>query len=261
MLLYVLGILIALGYASELWRRRRAGAGWQRELNFVVDLLAMSAVILVVGVLVIMQLTNDPAAAQLPPTPGAEVASNVNPDPGGLTTSADEMVPDPTIAGEGADDDLPPQVEDDATPAADGEATPAPEEPDAEPSPDDGDEPEATATRRPTTGPTRTPRATASGAGVPRQFPVRRLRARLQRPVRRRQRGPRPPRARPLLLRKPLRLNQPRPKPLRQPLRRRQPPYPRHRHPHRPPPCRPPRAVRIRLWQAITCWQFQCATM
>lgn len=54
--LYIVGIAIAIGFALLLWRQHKSGVGWQREVSFVVDLVALSATALVVGVLVVAQL-------------------------------------------------------------------------------------------------------------------------------------------------------------------------------------------------------------
>ena len=54
--LYIVGIAIAIGFALLLWRQHKSGVGWQREVSFLVDLVALSATALVVGVLVVAQL-------------------------------------------------------------------------------------------------------------------------------------------------------------------------------------------------------------
>ncbi len=60
MVLYVVGIAIVGGLAALLWRKYKSGAAWQREASFFVDLLAMGATALIVGVLALSQLNQPP---------------------------------------------------------------------------------------------------------------------------------------------------------------------------------------------------------
>ena len=84
--LYIVGIAIAIGFALLLWRQHKSGAGWQREVSFLVDLVALSATALVVGVLVVAQLR-----------PSEEDAVALNPDeestPIAISTKAVENEP------------------------------------------------------------------------------------------------------------------------------------------------------------------------
>jgi LysM repeat protein len=64
MVLYLIGILLALAIAAMLWQQRKSSNNWQRQFTFFVDLLALSATALVVGVLAMVQLATpiNPAA-------------------------------------------------------------------------------------------------------------------------------------------------------------------------------------------------------
>jgi len=84
--LYIVGIAIAIGFALLLWRQHKSGVGWQREVSFLVDLVALSATALVVGVLVVAQLR-----------PSEEDAAKLSPDeestPIAISTKAVENEP------------------------------------------------------------------------------------------------------------------------------------------------------------------------
>jgi LysM repeat protein len=113
MVLYLLGILLALAIAALLWQQRKSSNNWQRQFTFFVDLLALSATALIVGVLAMVQLatpvttdaTGDPivvapANATVPPLPNPdseETLPNGNPMPegGGIR---------PTLAAEPTDE-------------------------------------------------------------------------------------------------------------------------------------------------------------
>ncbi len=104
MILYVVGIAIALGFAALLWRRRQQkGAGWQREVTFFVDLLALSATALIVGVLAMVQL-----------------ATPTQPGPGAALVSAPTDATAAPLDGRGSDDFILPEIIDETTPPADG---------------------------------------------------------------------------------------------------------------------------------------------
>lgn len=73
MILYIVGIAVALGFAALLWRQHKSGAGWQREVSFFLDLMALGATALMVGVLAMVQLGAGDAAAPASPTEVAAV--------------------------------------------------------------------------------------------------------------------------------------------------------------------------------------------
>lgn len=66
MVLYVIGVLIALAIAAMLWQQRKSSNNWQRQFTFFVDLLALSATALIVGVLAMVQLATpiNPASTE-----------------------------------------------------------------------------------------------------------------------------------------------------------------------------------------------------
>lgn len=85
MVLYLIGILLALAIAAMLWQQRKSSNNWQRQFTFFVDLLALSATALVVGVLALVQL--------------ATPATSGTPDEGVLSAPADATIePLPEIA-------------------------------------------------------------------------------------------------------------------------------------------------------------------
>jgi LysM repeat protein len=63
MLWFILGLAVIAGFAALLWRQRRSGADWRREISFFVDLFALGVTALIVGSLAYVQLNDAPTAA------------------------------------------------------------------------------------------------------------------------------------------------------------------------------------------------------
>ncbi len=61
MLWFILGLAVIAGLGALVWRQRRRGADWRREISFFVDLVALGATALIVGALALVQLRDAPA--------------------------------------------------------------------------------------------------------------------------------------------------------------------------------------------------------
>lgn len=60
MLWFILGLAVIAGLGALVWRQRRRGADWRREISFFVDLVALGATALIVGALALVQLRDAP---------------------------------------------------------------------------------------------------------------------------------------------------------------------------------------------------------
>jgi LysM repeat protein len=181
MVLVVLGVALLVGLGTLLWRQRKSGAGWRRELGFFVDLIAMAVTALVVGSLVLTQLQDAPEPSIQPgdvtldrPTlaearpQGESVAVLPTPDnppvtatPTPVATPAALAVQETGVSAEATETPAATGEEESDSATATPEATPGSGTP--EPSPTTATE-EATATPEPTVTPTPQPSPTATAA-------------------------------------------------------------------------------------------------